>query len=123
MQKVVPFLGLRLVADGDLNLPAFATDSEQRFDELAYLKVHVDEVMAPRCPERFPEYWERFDRAMTTGAEAYGNRINRNRRLSQKAAEQGKTNLEADIPQQAQARSGILRRGRSLRCVRPVTRF
>ena len=98
MQQVVAILGPLLVADGNLNLPAFATDSEQRFDELAYLKVHVDEVMAPRCREGFPEYWERFDRAMTTGAKSYGNRINRNRRLSQKAAEQGKTNLEANIP-------------------------
>jgi hypothetical protein len=44
VQKVVPILAPLLVADGN------------PFDELAYLKVHVDEVMAPRCRERFPEY-------------------------------------------------------------------
>ena len=33
----------------------------------------------------------------------YGDRINRSRLLSQKAAEQGKANLEADIAQHAQA--------------------
>jgi len=103
MQKAVLIFSLFLVADGNLNLPAFATELEQRFDDLAYLEFHVGEVMASRCSERFPEYWARFDRALTTWSSTYRDRINRSRRLSQKAAEQGKANLEADIAQRAQA--------------------
>ena len=102
-EKVVLIFGLFLVADGNLSLPAFATESEQRFDDLAYLEFRVGEVMASRCSERFPEYRERFNRALTTWSSTYGDRINRSRRLSQKAAEQGKANLEADIAQCAQA--------------------
>jgi len=87
MQKVVLIFSLFPVADGNLNLPAFATESEQRFDNLAYLEFRVGEVMASRCNERFPEYRARFDRALTTWSSTYGDRINRSRHLSQKAAE------------------------------------
>lgn len=58
MQHIVLTLGLLLAIDGNLTLPAFATESEQRFDDLAYLEFRVGEIMAPRCSERFPEYRE-----------------------------------------------------------------